>query len=153
MTYDDMVGMLLCSCCLVDLVLFWQAALWTCLAQRLHGHNKQSQSCWWVLRRGLETPHRFRKLCLHGVNGVTSVTSSKSTRRQDFFKGQKSSAEYLAASKSYVPPNSRTAILYVTRPNGWVSHFCLAQIESVLPDRSKVRQMQHMPQKALLQLA
>jgi len=46
---------------------------------------------------------------------------------EDFFKGQKSSAEYLAASKSYVPPNSRTAILYV-------------------------RQMQHMPQKALLQL-
>ena len=127
MSYDDMVGMLLCSCCLVDLVLFWQAALWTCLAQRLHGHNKQSQSCWWVLRRGLETPHRFRKLCLHGVNGVTSVTSSsKSTRRQDFFKGQKSSVEYLAASKSYVPPNSRTAILYVTRPI-WVSHFCCCE--------------------------
>jgi len=46
---------------------------------------------------------------------------------EDFFKGKKSSAEYLTASKSYVPPNSRTAILYV-------------------------RQMQHMPQKALLQL-
>eukprot|EP00435_Cladocopium_sp_Y103_P009233 s49_g2.t1 len=46
---------------------------------------------------------------------------------EDFFKGRKSSAEYLTASKSYVPPNTRTAILYV-------------------------RQMQHMPQKALLQL-
>lgn len=46
---------------------------------------------------------------------------------EDFFKGKKSSAEYLTASKSYVPPNSRTAILYI-------------------------RQMQHMPQKALLQL-
>ena len=46
---------------------------------------------------------------------------------QDFFKGSKSSSEYLEASKSHVPPNSRTAILYV-------------------------RQMQHMPQKALLQM-
>ena len=35
---------------------------------------------------------------------------------QDFFKGKKSSAEYLTASKSYVPPNSRTVILYVTGP-------------------------------------
>ncbi|CAK9112543.1 unnamed protein product [Durusdinium trenchii] len=46
---------------------------------------------------------------------------------QDFFKGQKSSAEYLTASKGHVPANSRTAILYV-------------------------RQMQHMPSKALLQM-
>ena len=46
---------------------------------------------------------------------------------QDFFKGSKSSSEYLTASQSHVPPNSRTAILYV-------------------------RQMQHMPQKALLQM-
>ena len=188
---NDMVGMLLCSCCLVDLVLFWQAALWTCLAQRLHGHNKQSQSCWWVLRRGLETPQAFPvsasrgsrhcyrlntktplffesaipsnfvfhvsidRLAFADVNGVTSVTSS--IPREDFFKGSKSSAEYLAASKGYVPPNSRTAILYVTRPkeqDGFpILVFATSRWIVVVPDRSKVRQMQHMPQKALLQLA
>ncbi|CAJ1428914.1 unnamed protein product [Effrenium voratum] len=46
---------------------------------------------------------------------------------QDFFKGQKSSSEYLASTKKCIPVNTRTAIIYV-------------------------RQMQHVPQKALLQM-
>ena len=94
-------------------------------------------------------------------NGVTSVISHvEIVTVEDFFKGQKSSAEYLAASKSYVPPNTRTAILYVTPSKNdeepgtaCVSRFFCCESDCGLLDRFKVRQMQHMPQKALLQLA
>ncbi len=195
------------GCCfaLVDLVLFWQAALWTCLAQRLHGHNKQWQSCWWVLRRGNgnsplflflppgqpcaffyvifenQTCYRFEKshpfrIC-HSIKFRSSCLqlclAFPDVKRCDFCdfscRNRHGRGLFQRSKVFGRVPGSLQELCAPEYPNGYpvcdslkndeepgtacVSRFFCCESDCGLLDRFKVRQMQHMPQKALLQLA